>query len=64
MFGPVERLDAEELEQRLDNLLNVALTRAKKHIFIIGDPAVWHELRGFRDVAKELPTERIHNLRS
>ncbi|WP_323861529.1 DEAD/DEAH box helicase [Xenorhabdus doucetiae] len=49
---------------RKPNLLNVALTRAKKHIFIIGDPAVWHELRGFRDVAKELPTERIHNLRS
>ncbi|TCV06947.1 AAA domain-containing protein [Samsonia erythrinae] len=40
------------------NLLNVALTRAKKHIFIIGDPNVWHGLRWFRDVAKQLPAER------
>ncbi|MBW7982585.1 DEAD/DEAH box helicase [Enterobacillus tribolii] len=38
------------------NLLNVALTRAKRHIFIIGDPAVWQTLNGFRNVAQELPT--------
>ncbi|PHM71796.1 DEAD/DEAH box helicase [Xenorhabdus sp. KJ12.1] len=37
------------------NLLNVALTRAKKNIFVIGNPAVWHELPWFRDVARELP---------
>ncbi|MGM3193145.1 AAA domain-containing protein [Dickeya dadantii subsp. dieffenbachiae] len=39
------------------NLLNVALTRAKKHIFVIGDPIVWHGLPWFRDMAKKLPTE-------
>ncbi|KMW71551.1 helicase [Photorhabdus luminescens subsp. luminescens] len=44
------------------NLLNVALTRAKKHIFIIGDPAVWHRLPWFRDVARELPMEAYHHL--
>ncbi|AUX73985.1 DEAD/DEAH box helicase [Erwinia pyrifoliae] len=37
------------------NLLNVALTRAKKHIFVIGDPSVWQGLPGFRDVARTLP---------
>ncbi|WP_052118316.1 DEAD/DEAH box helicase [Erwinia oleae] len=38
------------------NLLNVALTRAKKHIFIIGDPKVWHQLPWFSDVAEVLPS--------
>lgn len=37
------------------NLLNVALTRAKKHIFIIGDPLVWQTLPGFESVALALP---------
>ncbi|CAI0962252.1 HTH-type transcriptional regulator tfdS [Serratia quinivorans] len=30
-------------------------TRAKKHIFVVGDPAVWHDKRFFNDVAKKLP---------
>jgi hypothetical protein len=37
------------------NLLNVALTRAKEHIFVIGDLAVWQELSWFSDVAGKLP---------
>lgn len=37
------------------NLLNVALTRAKKHIFVVGDPAIWHDKNFFSDVAKKLP---------
>lgn len=37
------------------NLLNVALTRAKKHFFVIGDPSVWQSLPGFSDVARTLP---------
>lgn len=37
------------------NLLNVALTRAKKHIFVVGDPAVWQDKCFFNDVAKKLP---------
>ncbi|MBD2802760.1 helicase [Xenorhabdus sp. M] len=38
------------------NLLNVALTRAKKHFFVIGDPAVWQRLSGFNRVAATLPS--------
>jgi len=37
------------------NLLNVALTRAKKHFFVIGDPVVWQTLPGFESVSKALP---------
>ncbi|POP45629.1 helicase [Superficieibacter electus] len=44
------------------NLLNVALTRAKKHIFVIGDPAVWQTLPGFESVAKVLPEKRAADM--
>lgn len=37
------------------NLINVALTRAKKNIFVIGDPKVWETLPWFSDVADTLP---------
>lgn len=37
------------------NLLNVALTRAKKNIFVIGDLTVWETLQWFDDVAATLP---------
>lgn len=36
------------------NLLNVALTRAKQHIFVIGDPGVWKNRNYFSVLAKEL----------
>lgn len=36
------------------NLLNVAVTRAKKNIFVIGDPEVWQELAGFGEVISTL----------
>lgn len=44
------------------NLLNVALTRAKKHIFVIGDPLVWKALPGFDELAYILPEKQEHNL--
>ncbi|WP_318385545.1 DEAD/DEAH box helicase [Enterobacter sp.] len=45
------------------NLLNVAITRAKKHIFVIGDKAVWGDLRGFEDVARVLVEKRETGVR-
>lgn len=39
------------------NLVNVALTRAKKYIFVIGNPDVWGHLPSFSDVANTLPKE-------
>ena len=36
------------------NLLNVALTRAKEYIYIVGDKDAWGELDYFRVAAREL----------
>ena len=36
------------------NLLNVALTRAKKHIYVVGDPDVWRGQPYFQDLANTL----------
>lgn len=38
------------------NLLNVALTRAKKNIFVIGDPLVWQGMKGFEELLRILPS--------
>ncbi len=37
------------------NLLNVALTRAKRYVFLIGDQKIWSNKPYFKDAAKELP---------
>lgn len=37
------------------NLLNVALTRAQHHFYVVGDAAVWRGLRYFSEVQAELP---------
>ncbi|MFC0138894.1 DEAD/DEAH box helicase [Erwinia mallotivora] len=44
------------------NLLNVAVTRAKKNIFVIGDPLVWQNLKGFDDLSRSLSSEQERNL--
>lgn len=36
------------------NLLNVALTRAKKHIYVVGDPDVWRAQPYFEELAHNL----------
>lgn len=37
------------------NLLNVALTRAKKRFYAVGDRGLWAQMSGFDLVARELP---------
>lgn len=39
------------------NLLNVALTRAKEYIFIVGDKDEWSKLNYFKTAAAKLPSE-------
>lgn len=46
------------------NLLNVAITRAKKIFFIIGDPEVWQDKPHFSDVAKKSSLFKIARLSS
>jgi flagellar biosynthesis GTPase FlhF len=41
------------------NLLNVALTRAKNNIFVIGDRNVWADKAGFDVVAQALPDKTL-----
>lgn len=43
------------------NLLNVALTRAKKNIFVIGDRSVWADKTGFDVVAQQLPNGMLYS---
>lgn len=37
------------------NILNVALTRAKQRIYVVGDRSLWGQLRYFQEAHKELP---------
>lgn len=37
------------------NLVNVAVTRARKHLYVIGDVNVWHNRGYFSDLEKALP---------
>lgn len=37
------------------NLLNVALTRAKRRFYIVGERALWQQMQGFNKVVKALP---------
>ncbi|MGB0127944.1 MAG: ATP-binding protein [Rhodocyclaceae bacterium] len=46
------------------NLLNVAVTRAKCRLYVIGDAAQWSGLDYFRELARELPRRRVEELRS
>lgn len=41
------------------NLLNVALTRAKNNIFVVGDKNVWADKAGFDVVAQALPDKTL-----
>jgi superfamily I DNA and/or RNA helicase len=41
------------------NLLNVAATRAKRRLYVIGDRSDWKDRKLFRDVMDLLPLQQI-----
>jgi hypothetical protein len=41
------------------NLLNVAITRARKYLYVIGDTNVWHCRGYFSDLHKALPVRKL-----
>ncbi|MGH0004845.1 DEAD/DEAH box helicase [Pseudovibrio ascidiaceicola] len=43
------------------NILNVALTRAKRRFYLVGDRQLWGELRFFQEAFRELPIESPSN---
>ena len=40
------------------NLLNVAVSRAKRRLFVIGNHELWHEQRFYGTLAEQLPRHR------
>ena len=37
------------------NLLNVAVSRARQRLYVVGDRAAWEQLPNFSELAKRLP---------
>jgi superfamily I DNA/RNA helicase len=44
------------------NLLNVAITRAKHRLYVIGDARQWEELDNFADLRQALPLRAVANI--
>ena len=42
------------------NLLNVALTRAQHHVYIVGNPLLWGQLPHFAPACAQLPHTGMH----
>ncbi|MBC3843280.1 ATP-binding domain-containing protein [Streptacidiphilus sp. 4-A2] len=43
------------------NLLNVAVSRAKRRLFVIGNRTLWHEQRFYSTLADRLPSHAWHD---
>lgn len=52
---------AAEWASSKPNLLNVALTRAKKRIYVVGSTNIWSSKQYFSDVSHELPIASSHS---
>ena len=55
--GDPRRLGAKDWASEKPNLLNVAVSRAKRRLFIVGNRAEWSEYPNFADAAALLPQE-------
>ena len=53
------RIGAAEWAGTKPNLINVAITRAKLRLYVIGDRDVWHNKGYFSDLEKGLPHKNI-----
>ena len=42
------------------NLLNVALTRAKKRIYVVGSVDIWADKKYFSEASRKLPVHHSH----
>jgi len=56
--GDPRRLGAKEWASEKPNLLNVAVSRARRRLFIIGDRGEWSEYPNFSDAAALLRNEK------
>ena len=55
--GHPERPGARQWAGRTPNLLNVAISRARRRLYVIGDHAAWREVRHFDVLAQRLPQQ-------
>jgi hypothetical protein len=55
--GHPEKPGARHWAGRTPNLLNVAISRARRRLYVIGDHAAWREVRHFDVLARQLPPQ-------
>jgi len=53
--GNLQKPGARAWAASRPNLLNVAVSRAKQRLYVVGDRSQWQELRYFSTLAKNLP---------
>lgn len=56
--GAPDRLGALRWASKKPNLLNVAVSRAKRRLYVIGDRQAWSQMRHFKVLAAKLPHQR------
>ena len=61
--GDVQRPGALAWASRRPNLLNVAITRAKRRLYVVGNRDKWRELQYFSLLADSLPSPEKENLK-
>ncbi|MNP49995.1 hypothetical protein D3C76_1442210 [compost metagenome] len=57
--GNLQKPGARAWAASRPNLLNVAVSRAKQRLYVIGDRTQWQALRYFSTLAKNLPARDV-----